>query len=294
MNQQVPPGGGGWGPPQGAPPGGQPQWGQTPPAAGQPPAQQMQGPPPSMPQPAGPTAPGYPPGYQAPSAGPQQPGFMHALSAPSGPAKVLWIGMVLMLVSFACKQILVDVSVQSIGGLIEVERLRSKERAEIAEVNAALDDVDNEIADIETTPLEPPTISDAPGAPPPDYTAFEAKKKERDEKLDKLKKKKSEIDKGLEPKRKKIRDEYRPKITEAERSLTQAAASGVGRIQTTLTLKLIVDLVKLIGATLVVLSALRMSVDPETSGGAKAYAAVIGGIAFISMVIGGIYAALFG
>ncbi len=289
MNQQQPPGGGGWGLPGGAPQQPAPQqWGGQPGGPQQPMQQQQQ-------QQQMPAAPGYPPGYQAPSAGPQQPGFMHALSAPSGAAKVLWIGVVLMLVSFACKQILVDVSVSALSGVIEGERLRSKQRAEISEVNAALDEVENDIADIETTPLEPPDMSNlAPGAPPPDFTAFEAQKKVRDDKLTALKKKKSELDKSLEPKRKKIRDEYRPEIAKAERSQTSAAASGVGRVQTTLTLKLFVDLLKLVGGTMVVLSSLRIGFDPEQDGGAKAYAAVLGGIAFISMVIGGLYSALFG
>ncbi len=245
--------------------------------------------------------PGYPPGYQAPSAQPAAPGFMHALTAPAGAHKVLWIGALLMIVSFAAKQILVDVSVSSIGGLIEVERLRAKQRAEISEIDAAFDPVDTEIADLEFNAPEPPKMSEppsfTPGAPPPpmpDFSAFEAKKKEFDEKMEKLKKKRADLDKDLEPKRKKVRQEYRPKIVEAERTITQSGASAIGRAQTTITLKLLVDLVKLFGGAMVVLSALRISTDSEHTGGAKAYAAVLGGIAFVSMVIGGLYSALFG
>jgi hypothetical protein len=274
MSQQYPPGGGGWGPPPGGAPDPQQQsaqaaWGQAP----------------GGPQPM-PAAPGYPPGYQA-SAGPQQPGFMHAMSAPPGATKVMWVGVLLMVISFAFKQILVDISVQSAGKLLDRQRLRANQRAEIATIDSALDEVKNEIAELEDTPNDPPKSES-------DFLAWEAKKKERDEKMEKLKTKRNDLEKTLQPKRKKVRDEYRPKIAEAERAETQAQASSMGKIQWTITLKLFVDMMKLIGASMVVLSALRINVDPDQSGGTKAYAAVLGGVAFISMVIGGIYAALFG
>src|SRR5205085_11837191 len=119
---------GGWGPGQG---------GQQPQQWGQPGAPQQPGPAPTVM-----ASPGMPPGYQAPSAQPQGPGFMHALSAPAGAHRVLWLGAVLMIVAFAAKQILVDVSLASVTGLIEVERLRAKQEAEIADVDAALDPID--------------------------------------------------------------------------------------------------------------------------------------------------------
>jgi hypothetical protein len=223
---------------------------------------------------------------------------MHALTAPAGAHKVLWLGAVLMIVSFGAKQILVDMAVHSVNGLIEVERLRSKQRAEVAEVDAAFDPVDEEIADLEDNAPKPPTMAEPTpgGAPPPmpDFSAFEAKKKEFEEKLDKLKKKRADLDKELDPKRKKVRAEYRPKIREAERSTAAAQASAVGRAQTSLTLKLLVDLLKLAGGAMVVLAALRISADPEQSGGAKGYAGALGAITFIAMVLGGLYSALFG
>jgi hypothetical protein len=224
----------------------------------------------------------------APSA-PKQPGVMHALSAPGGIVKALWIGVVLMMLSFAFKQILVDVSVQSISGMIEKERLRAAERAELSVIDAPLDPIDDEIAALVAKPPTPPTAEDDD-----DGKAFSKEKKAYDEQLDELKKKRAELDKDLQPKRLKVQKEFRPRISEAERNATQSTASGVGRLQLTLTLKIIFDILKLIGGAMVILSALRISVDPEQQGGAKAYAAVLGGIAFLSMVVGGLYGALFG
>jgi hypothetical protein len=299
-----------------APPGGAPAPGQ--PAPGQPypqqpfPAQAQQPPP----QPTIAAAPGYPPGYQA-NVGPQQPGFMHALSAPPGTVKVLWLGVILMVVSFMAKQILVDITLQPITKLMEDDRLRSKQSAEIEEIDAALDEVRNEIASLDDegkadefgesgSKYKPPRASarskpsfgedPSEGAPPPsaDEVAEEAKRKEKAEKMEKLATKRADLEKTLQPKRKKVRDEYRPKIAEAKRDSVGAQASMVGRFQTSLTVKLIVDLLKLFGATMVVFSALRISTDPDQNTGTKAYAAVLGGIAFVSMVIGGVYSALFG
>ncbi len=224
-----------------------------------------------------PAAPGAPPGYP-PNAGARKPGLMHALSAPPGATRVLWTGVLLMVVSFAAKQLLVDVFVHGAGGLLEKERLLADQQAELAEVEAPLLKLEDEID----------ALSDAPAEDD------EAAKKALEEKVASLKTNRADLDKTLQPKRKKIRSKYRPQLREAERESSGATAFGIGLLQTTLTLKLVVDLVKLIGASLVVLAALRISVDPDASGGSKAYAAVLGGVAFISMVIGGLYAALLG
>src|SRR5205809_199870 len=88
-----------------------------------------------------------------------------------------------------------------------------------------------------------PGFMHAPPPQMPDFSAFEAKKKEFDEKMDKLKKKRADLDKDLEPKRKKVRQEYRPKLVEARRATSTSGASAIGRAQWTLTLKLLIDLV---------------------------------------------------
>ena len=248
-----------------------------------------------------PSAPGHPPNI-----GPKKPGFMHALSAPPGSVRVLWAGVVLMLVSFMAKQVLVDITVQPLAGQLEQERLQGERAAALGEIDVALDKVNNEIAALKdegaagtedaASPADALAEALGEGAAPgsADAVADAAKLKEKLDKLEKLAATRAELDKTLRPKRKKVRDEFRTKLTEAARDGIEAGASMRGRFQTSLTAKLFVDLLKLLGASLVVFSALRISTEPEQNNGTKAYAAVLGGIAFVSMALGGIYAALLG
>jgi hypothetical protein len=217
-------------------------------------------------------------------AGPKGPSVMSALGAPSAHApKALWIGVLIILVSFALKQIFVDISLFSAGGMVSGEQLQLKQRAELAEIDSALDAIENEIADLE---------DDKPEFDSDDVEGSTEKKEKHDEKLAKLQKDRAEKSKDLEPKRAAVRKEYRQKIREASRSSIGSSASALGQLKLTLMAKILLDLMKLAGAAMCVLSALSIAVDPEQSTGAKAYGAVIGGIAFLSAALGGLYALL--
>jgi hypothetical protein len=198
---------------------------------------------------------------------------------------MLWIGVVVMIASFLVKQILVDLSLGSTGHLLESSRLQAEQAVELSEIDAALDEIDAEIEALEADAPKPPSE-------PSQFDVFTEKQKQHEEKLDKLKKKRSEKDEELEPKRRKVRSSYRPKMRDADREGSRATASGLGKLKATLSWKLVLDLLKLAGGTLVVLSALQIAVDARQTAGAKAYAAVLGGIAFLSMVLGGLYALL--
>lgn len=227
----------------------------------------------------------------APQAPPAQGGG--GLGPPSGAAKMLYFGLVMMLVAFGVKQILVNLSLNSSGNLLEKPKLTAKMGVEIAEIDTALDEIDTEIEDAEADAPKPPK---AKGDDPPDSDALEAfaeKSKKHEEKVGKLKKDRAKQDEDLEDKRKEVRKKYRPMIREAGRAETKAQASGLGNVQLTLLFKLILDFLKIGGAALCVLSGLSISANENEPMSVKVYAAVIGGIAFLAVVAGGV-AALFG
>jgi len=56
----------------------------------------------------------------------------------------------------------------------------------------------------------------------------------------------------------------------------------------TLLFKLILDFLKIGGAALCVLSGLGIAANPDEPMSVKIYAAVIGGIAFLAVVVGGV------
>ncbi len=206
---------------------------------------------------------------------------------------MLYFGLVMMLVAFGVKQVLVNLSLHSSGNLLEKPKLSAKMGVEIAEIDTALDEIDTEIEDAEADAPKPPK---AKGEDPPDSDALEAfaeKNKRHEEKIGKLKKDRAKQDDELEDKRKEVRKKYRPMIREAGRAETKAQASGLGNVQLTLLFKLILDFLKIGGAALCVLSGLSISASDEQPMSVKVYAAVIGGIAFLAVVAGGV-AALFG
>ncbi len=222
------------------------------------------------------------------------------LGPPSGPAKMLYFGLILLIVAFSVKQVLVNLSLNSAGNVLEKPKLQAQLGVEIAEIDTALDAIDTEIEDLEADAPKPPEASkssdDKEGEKADDgkdMEAFLEKSKKHEEKLAKLKKDRAKQDKELEDKRKEVRKKFRPMIREANRAENKAQASGLGRVQLTLLFKLILDFLKIIGAALCVLSGLGIAADPEQSMGLKIYAAVIGGVAFLSVVAGGI-ASLFG
>ncbi len=186
-----------------------------------------------------------------------------------GAALALWLGVVCMILAFAGKQLAVDLSLSSAGNMLESDRLQAERAVELRAVDTELDDIDLEIAAL-----------DVPGAKPDDG------------KLADLRKKRVELNEKLEVRRQEIRRAYQPRIRAAERASGEAKATGLSSMQTALWMKLFLDFMRLVGATLVVLAALRITFDDTQKSGAKAYACVLGGIAFVSIAIGGLYTLL--
>lgn len=250
------------GPPGGGYPGQQyPQGGgypQQPPAPAQPPA----APPPEPPKPAGPRTPS-------------------PLAPPPGAAKMLYIGLILMIFAFAVKQIFVDVSINSSTSMLDKEKIAAQQASEIAEIDSALDSIDDEIAEQQDAMPKPPSDDK-------DMDSFQEKTKKIQDKLDKLKKDRDDKDKDLEDKRKEVRKKYRAELRQAGRAEQSSQASTIGKIQITFLLKLILDFFKIAGAAIAILAGLSIAADAEQTSGMKAFAAVMSGVAFLAVVAGGL------
>lgn len=254
------------------------------------------------------TQPGYPPqGAQPPQSPPAQPApsvpsgpkTPSVLAPPSGPAKMLYVGLVLMLVAFGAKQILVNLSLNSSASLFEREKLEAEMAVEIGEIDAALDPIDTEIEELEAQAPKPPKPSSGDGAKDEakpddgkDFEAFMEKKNKHEEKVAKLRLKRAEQDADLDDKRREVRKKYGPELREASRAMVGARASGLGNAQLTLLAKLVLDFLKIAGAGLCILAGLGIAADKEQPIGTQIYAAVIGGISFLAVVAGGLSALL--
>ena len=210
---------------------------------------------------------------------------------------MLYVGVVLMLVAFSAKQVMVNLSLKSSGNLLEHEKVEAQMAVEIGEINEALDPIDTEIDELEAEAPKPPKASadDKEELRPEgnkDFEAYMEKKGKHEEKVAKLRKKRQDHDADLEDKRKDVRKKYGPELRAAARTLVDARAAGIGRVQLTLIGKLILDFLKIGGAALCVLAGLGISADKEQPTSLQIYAAVIGGIAFLAVVAGGVAALL--
>jgi len=195
---------------------------------------------------------------------------------------MLYIGLLLMIFSFAVKQVLVDLSLNSSTSMLDKAKVQAQMQVEMTEIDTALDDIDNQIEDLKADEPKP----DKEGKVDDD------KRESWQKKGEKLQKERAEKDKDLEDKRKDVRKKYHPLLRDAGRSETQAQASALGKIQITFLMKLIMDFLKIIGGAICILAGLGIAADPETTSGMKAYAAVISGIAFLGLVAGSLLALL--
>lgn len=222
----------------------------------------------------------------APTA-PPKPKGPSTLGPPQGMAKMLWIGLALILFSFTIKQFFVDLTLKSAGGMFEVERLRAEQEVEMNDIDSALDEIDAQIDELQAESPKPPDSKSA-GDSMKDLDSFSDKMKKFEEKMDKLRKERSDKDKDLEDKRKEVKKKFRPLLRDAARSADSSRASGLGKIQWTLLLKLLMDLLKVGGAGITILAGLNIAANAEQTAHLKIFAAVMAGVAFLSIVAGGL------
>ncbi len=182
---------------------------------------------------------------------------------PSGrlanPSKLLYIGLVIMISSFAMKQVLGDLNEHWSSSMLEKEKVEAQAKVEIKKINSALDPIDTNIALLKT----------------------ENSKGEKDDQLAKLVTDRAEKDKELDLKRDEVRKKYIPLILEAGRADESAEASKPGTAHTMKFLMLVMELFKIISGMFCILFGLRIVGDPEQSRGMRTYAAVIAGILFL-------------
>lgn len=222
----------------------------------------------------------------APTAPPRAKG-PSTLGPPQGMAKMLWIGLALILFSFTIKQFFVDLTLKSASGTFEAERLRAEQEVELNDIDAALDDIDAQIDELQADSPKPPDAKSA-GDSMKDLDSFSDKMKKFEEKMDKLRKERADKDKDLEDKRKEVKKKFRPLLRDAARSADSSRASGLGKIQWTLLLKLLMDLLKVAGAGITILTGLNIAASAEQTSHMKIFAVVMAGVAFLSIIAGGL------
>lgn len=185
----------------------------------------------------------------------------------ANPRKILYIGLVIMISSFAMKQVLVDLNGHWSNSMLKKEKVEAQAKVEIKEIDSALDLIDT---NIEATALEIAALRKTDNS-----------KGEKDDQLAKLVADRAEKDKGLDPKRDEVRKKYIPLLLEARRSDESAEASKPGTAHTMKFLMLVMELFKIISGMFCILFGLRIVGDPEQPRGMRTYAAVIAGILFL-------------
>ncbi len=96
------------------------------------------------------------------------------------------------------------------------------------------------------------------------------------------------FDEDLEDKRKEVCKKSRPLLRDAGRADREASASAAGKVQTMVFFKLLMDVLKIIGAAICSVSALGIAVARNQPTSMKTYATVISEMAFVSVAAGGI------
>lgn len=200
--------------------------------------------------------------------------LLEVLKSPEGGVvSALWLGLILLVASFALKQIFVDWTMTGINTGIEPQRLHQKKDAQLSSLRADIGEIQDEIDDLDD---EIDKEKDA-----------DKKKKLKDERKD-LDKKKTDLQKEQEDEMKDIERSFRAKIRNADIGSEYGQASALGNFQRMMWLKFLLDIVKLLGALLVIFSSLHITVDPAFSSGLKTYAVICGAIALFACTCGGL------
>ena len=83
-------------------------------------------------------------------------------------------------------------------------------------------------------------------------------------------------------------NEYRERREDLRGDSAEAGASALLKLQWYFYLKIVLDLARLLGAALVLFSALHITVDRDQTAWTKAYGVVCGGVALLVVVLGGL------
>jgi hypothetical protein len=158
-------------------------------------------------------------------------GVWSVLSSPgSGAVRALWMGLLLIVISFGVKQVIFSWSMWNLGTALEEPRLQAKRAAELAELGQGAGRAAREV----------------------------------------------------------IYDKYRRKFDELEGSSASAGASALLKLQWFCYLKILLDVIRMIGGILVLFAALHITLDPGAGSWLKAYGVVCGGVALVTVVLGGL------
>jgi hypothetical protein len=218
---------------------------------------------PQDPGPRGPAGGGYgppPSGGYGPT-GPTRPMVGPPPGGPAGPSPLvsrLRQGLLLLVASFLLKQLLLGLAVFEVGGLLSEPKLRARRSGELAEKRAELDEEYGEDWQF-------------------NRGGGEDKEKARKE---------------WEEFQKEIADEYDPKLRDLRGAMDRTAASLMGKAQWYTWLKIFLDLLRSLGAALVILTAVGISADPRCGTWTKVYAVSCGSFAVLGVLFANIFTML--
>ncbi|MHC4393688.1 MAG: prefoldin domain-containing protein [Planctomycetota bacterium] len=199
---------------------------------------------------------------------------------PPGPGAVrmLWLGLLLLIIPFAIKSTIVSWAVSGVGGTtIEGTRLGAK-------LGAKMDDLALEAEEIE---FEQQFMER-----PKDDASADDKKSYREDQ-EKLDKELEELRKEQREERRDLQADYLPDIREASNETAHATAFALRKLGW-LRYKWILDIAKLVGTVLVLFSAFHIVTEPDHDFALKAFAVTSGSLTLASILLGGLLNGLIG
>ncbi|MFN3168043.1 MAG: hypothetical protein ACE37H_13365 [Phycisphaeraceae bacterium] len=205
-------------------------------------------------------------------------GFVSVIAPPRGALGLLWLGLLLVMLSFTIKHLFVDVSITSVPGVFEYPRLVAKKQAEKFPLYDEVKKIEEEISESERGRFD---------------DAFEEGGRdafrEWEERRDRQRKRLNDARDKADDAAKKIDEKYEEELRAAELAAIESGAAGLGWLQRGIWLKVLVDLPKLLGCFLIVFAAMPIVSDPEQQAPVKAYAIAC---STVVLVYATLYAAL--
>ena len=204
---------------------------------------------------------------------------MDSCGAPcGGSARLLWLGLMLLLGSFSLKLVVLDFAISNGSSSLGIPRAEMQGQAKLSAVRADLEDVDYEIEEIEGK------IASARRA------ALEEGAKDMDDVIDKLDERRKEkreerrkIETKLADKEQRVRLDGRKAKDRAMRKAAGNGADAIGWAQTALSWKFLVDLVKILGCFLVLHATVCIVSSRDEETALKVFATCCGTVVLLSV-----------
>ena len=230
-----------------------------------------------FPQPAS-----YPPsGQLAPPAKEPRVPILSVLRLPAGGMiRVLWIGLMMMMVPFAIKHMLFTVTGTKVPSALRLVDLQASREAEMNELDSRLWEYDDRLQDIHEQ-----MYGDG-------GDASSASREKFQEEVEQIQKQKAKASKELSDERDEISKKYRTKMRQARLDLAKSGASGLTMLRVSLWIKFLLDIPKVIGCFLILFASLRIIMDDQYSSHLKSFCIVCSTIVLLFTTVWSVLAYL--